>query len=116
MARVGTLSYRIDASRILRWARPIRSLRERRPDKASQFARDGGHGDLMRTPACGEAPIGPVEAMLRRPGLLDHVTWRVALTAREPAANVGRVTIVPRGLHQDASQMRVARLGDVAAT
>src|SRR5262245_15228031 len=88
--------YRIVDPRILRWrTRSIRSRAQRRPDKPREFARDGGDRDLVRASSSGQAPIGALEPILRRPRLPDDDRGTVPLARRQRATNVRRMPIVP---------------------
>ena len=64
---------------------------------------------------CGEPAIAAMESLLRVPGAINDDGRGPALALPQGITEKGMMPIVPGGFDEDASQMRVAGLGDVAA-
>jgi len=88
---------------------------QRGPEKAGEFARDGGDDVLCGFAARGQAPVASVQPMLRAPGLLDDGRGRPTLPETERPSEKGMMPVLPRGLDQYPPQMRIACFRDPAA-
>src|SRR5207237_8817258 len=85
------------------------------PDKAGQLARHRRHYLLLDLAARHEPDVAVVQPVLRFPGDLLHLLARVRLAPPQLAAHVGPMAIRPGRLDEDATQVRIAGLGDRAA-
>lgn len=95
--------------------RPIRSLGQRSPDKAREFARDGGDDVLVGFAAGGEPVIPTMQALLRRPRPGNDLRRCATLPRAQRGADKRSMPIVPRGFDEYPSEVGIARFGDGAA-
>ena len=86
-----------------------------RPDKAREFPRhrDDRHGGPLAV--ADEMSIAAMQPLLRPPCFADDSRRLVDGMAREPRAQGRPMAIVPGGLDQHATRVRVARFGEGTA-
>ena len=94
----------------------LRHLRHRGPDEAGELAGHGGDGDGRAFAGADEVAITPVQPVLRAPGFGDQRGRLPGGMARKALAQGGPMAIVPSGLDEDAARVRVAGLGQGAAS
>src|SRR5574340_850936 len=89
---------------------------ERRPEEARQLARNRD-GDLRRGLVLfRQAPEASTQSLLRLVRDRDHTTGLSLPPPCEGDANAWPVLIMPRGLHQQPADQRVAGPGDASAS
>src|SRR5688500_2035209 len=82
-----------------------------RPHEANELAGDGD--DLAgRFALVGKRPVATIQTLLRSPSSSGDFRLERLLKYFLTLATSRAVSVMPSGLDQDASQMRVARLGD----
>jgi len=85
------------------------------PDKAGEFAGDGGHGHLRLLPAhTGQMRVAVMQPALGFPGNVGDGFWQTFLPLFQVGTQAGGGAILPRGFDQGAAGWGVTHFGDAA--
>ena len=86
------------------------------PDKAQQLSSDCGHNLPLILACHSQLHVALVQAILRFPGNFNDLRRNPLLSFTQLFPDTRQVPIAPGRFHHDASEVRVAGLGDAASS